>query len=330
MSSFALDRKSILASDPFARGTATSSAGVMERDRAVDGGYEERNDDPRATLDVAASTGRGDLQARRLALALASALAVTGFARIAHGAPPHADPQPAARDKASAPEDEDDDDDSPYTLGAEVDLNSRYLWRGLALSQGAVAQPSVWGSAYGLNAVLWTNVMLTNEAPKRLSAIIPAVSYTLEWKKLTIEPGLIYYDTPGQPVPPATAEATLETSLEVGRFAHLLATGYMDIGHAPGALYGTAGVDCAPKIGRWELRAVADLGWATAPFNQTYFDERVTAIDVAEIGGRAEYLLTDVLYVALHAEGSTLLASSLAAGREATLGNVGVAFGGEL
>jgi hypothetical protein len=258
---------------------------------------------------------------------LAAALVLIASPRSAHAAETTA----PARDKAAPAVDTDDDDDEEpdFSIGAETDLNARYVWRGLALSTGPVAQPAAWATVYGLNAILWTNVMLTNEAPKRLSAIVPAVSYTFEWEALTIEPGFLYYDTPGQPVPPRTAEASLEAALAVGPI-QLVTTDYVDVANAPGAYYGTIGTSWEPKRGRWSFKALVDVGWGTAAFNQVYFDTHSGALDVAEAAGKVQYAIDDVWYVALHAEGSSLLSASIAEGRPTTLGNVGLTFGGEV
>jgi hypothetical protein len=284
-------------------------------------------------VDVAASSGTRRVQGSRARLALMLSILIAGVAqaRDARGASsaPDARSPKDSHPRVNEEEEEEEEEEADFTLGAETDLNARYIWRGQALSTGPVIQPSAWFTAYGLNAVLWTNVMLTNEAPRRLSAVVPAVSYTFEWKSLTIEPGLLYYDTPGQQFPPHTAEASLESSLAIGTL-RLLTTDYVDIAHTPGAYYGTLGASWEPKRGRWSFKALADVGWATAPFNQVYFDSHVAALDVADLAGKAQYALSDELYVALHAEGSTLLTASLAVDKPATLGNVGILFGGEL
>jgi hypothetical protein len=226
---------------------------------------------------------------------------------------------------------DDDEDESTFTFGAEADLNARYLWRGLALSSGPVVQPSVWASAFGFNAVLWANVMLTDEASNRLTAIVPALTYTLKWKSLTIEPGVIYYDISG-PILPSTAEASLEASVALG-FLHWRTTDYVDVLHAPGACFGTLGASLEPKVGRWSFSALADVAWATPAYNQVYFDTHVAALDLADFGASAQVDLSDVFYLAVHSEVSALLADladSASVGRERILANVGLTFGGEL
>src|SRR5450755_1269148 len=246
-------------------------------------------------------------------IALVMTLLVCETGSRAFGANPSTDPLPVAREQTvNEPHDEDNvkDEDPEFALGADVDVNARYLWRGLALSNGTVMQPSGWMTAYGLNAVLWTNVMLTDEGSRRLSAIVPSLTYTFQWRSLTVEPGVIYYDSPGQPLTPSTGEASLEASIELG-WLHLLTSDYVDVVHAPGAYFGTAGAWWEPKVGHWSFKAQADLGVATAAYNRVYFDADVAALDLAEVGASARVDLTDVFYAAAHSEVSVLVPDAL-------------------
>jgi outer membrane scaffolding protein for murein synthesis (MipA/OmpV family) len=49
-----------------------------------------------------------------------------------------------------------------FTYGAEIDFNSGYVWRGLLLDDGFVAQPSAWISAYGFTFTAWSNMAMTS------------------------------------------------------------------------------------------------------------------------------------------------------------------------
>jgi len=51
-----------------------------------------------------------------------------------------------------------------FTYGAEIDFNSGYVWRGLLLDDGFVAQPSAWISAYGFTFTAWSNMAMTSAA----------------------------------------------------------------------------------------------------------------------------------------------------------------------
>jgi hypothetical protein len=230
---------------------------------------------------------------------------------------------------ASRASDEDDDDDDDSTIGAEVDTVSRFIWRGMALSQGPVVQPSAWASLYNFNASLWTNVLLTDQTNNRLSAIVPSLSYTFEWKKLSIEPGFIFYDVLDDGPLHRTVEASVEGALSFGAF-HVLSNHYVDVASHAGAYFGTLGAELEPSAGKWTFGAKADVGWATSEFNRAYFGASTAALDVAEGTVSVRYELTKLAYAVVHGDGSALLSSSLrASGAQATLGVVGGTLGVE-
>jgi hypothetical protein len=235
-------------------------------------------------------------------------------------------------DDATPTSDEDDD----WTVGAEIDTVSRFIWRGMAFSHGPVVQPSAWGSLYHFNASLWTNFLLTDATSNPLSAVVPSVSYTFKWKKLTIEPGVIYYDyysAVGGSGPAAherTAEASVEAALKFGAFS-ILSDHYVDIVTNPGAYFGTIGGEFEPSFGKWTFGVKADVGWATADFNSAYFGTSTAALNVAEGTASVRYEITNIAYAVVHADANTLLSPSLyAGGGPASLAVVGATFGVEL
>ena len=69
------------------------------------------------------------------------------------------------RDRAS------DHDDREWGAGLDLDSTSRFVWRGLALSDGPAVQPSVWASAFGLTASAWGSALITNEDDRRLGVV---------------------------------------------------------------------------------------------------------------------------------------------------------------
>ena len=46
---------------------------------------------------------------------------------------------------------------------AEVDFNSRYIWRGIAYSKGPVFQPAFSVTHSGFTVSIWSNMVLNNE-----------------------------------------------------------------------------------------------------------------------------------------------------------------------
>ena len=224
----------------------------------------------------------------------------------------------------------EDGEDGSATFGAELNLDSRFVWRGMAFSQGPVVQPSTWLSLWGFTLELWGNVMLNDEPGHDvLSAVVPALGYTWTWQRLSVEPGVVLYYTPNEPGPQLTTEATLELSYRLG-FWRVLTETYIDIQSSPGAYFGTLGTEYEREVHDWTFKALLDFGWATAEFNKAYFGADTAAMNLIHARLSVRYDLTDLLYFALHADMSTLLHPALRRSvDEPTLGSGGASLGVE-
>ena len=222
------------------------------------------------------------------------------------------------------------EDDWELGLGGEVEAKSRFIWRGAALSHGPVVQPSAWAAALGLTAALWCNVMLANESRGEPSAIVASVMRDFAWRTLRIEPGFSVFETPRDGLMARTAEASVDAGLGVGDF-ELQTSHALDVGTHPRAYFGTAGLAYEPQVQRFTFTISADVGWATAELTREYFRRGVNGLAVAEAAVAARYELTDLLYVVLHVEGSTLVTPFLRQpGVAPTLASAGLTLGFEL
>ncbi len=233
---------------------------------------------------------------------------------------------------AAAPRDEAHDDDDPGSvgMGAESDVKSRFIWRGAAWSRGPVLQSSVSASAIGLTGDVWCSYPIERQWRSQPSAVVASVTRDFAWRALRIEPGFVVYDLPRAARARSTSEASLDVGIELGDL-RFVTTHALDVGTRPRAYFGTAGVGYEREIARFTFTIAADVGWASAELNRDYFRRAVPAVDVAQLAIAARYELTDVLYVVLHAEGSTLVAPVLRRNAaEPTLASVGATLGFEL
>ena len=223
------------------------------------------------------------------------------------------------------------DDRSKKFVGAEVDVNYRYIWRGLPLSRGPVAQPAAWVTLVGFTAAIWSNVLLQDEPPsQRVSSVVPSLSYAYQLASLRFEPGIALFWIRDDLPQVTTVEASGKISLTMGPI-RLFTGHYFDVDRHPGAYFGTFGPRYEPTVGRMAFRIFADVGWATAAFNDAYWDIDQGALDLLEGGVLVKWDLSSVLYVAMHAEVSTVPGTALRRQiDEPTRANVGVAFGAEL
>jgi hypothetical protein len=221
--------------------------------------------------------------------------------------------------------------DTKATAGAEVDLQSRFIWRGQALSNGPVAQPSAWAGAERFQAIVWTTLLLTDEPPHRVvRSVVPSLSYTFSWDRLSVEPGVIYYWIGDEASPRSTGEAFVNAGLAFGHL-RVVSESYVDVKDYPGAYFGTLGPQYETSIDRWSFKASADVGWATAASNSAYFGVDAAALDLVEAGAEVRWDFTDNLYVTLHGEASALIAANLRRSvNDPELVSIGTAFGAEL
>jgi hypothetical protein len=222
------------------------------------------------------------------------------------------------------------EDDWELGVGGEVAAKSRFLWRGAALSRGPVLQPTGWASALGLTGAVWCNVMLDRESARAPSAIVSSVVREFAWRALRIEPGFVVYDSPASKLMARTAEATLDAGLGLGDL-ELQTSHALDVGTHPRAYFGTAGATYEPELWRFTFRVTAHFGWGTRELAGEYFHRPRDGLSVAEAQAAARYEVTDLLYVVLHAEGSTVVTPWLRqSGADPTLVSAGATLGFEL
>jgi hypothetical protein len=201
----------------------------------------------------------------------------------------------------------------------------------MALSRGPTLQPSVWVSYLGVTASIWSNILLTSEPDRqRLSAFEPELAYDFESGRLRLEPRLTFYWMRDLPEATLTAEAGLEVAVYLLGPISIVNSHQLDVVATPGAYYGTVGLRAEQRLHRFRLGTSVGVGYATAPFNNTYFGVRAGALDLFEAGLNARFELGRGFYVGGDAGLSTLVSSALrSASSEPTLEYVGVLFGFE-
>lgn len=229
----------------------------------------------------------------------------------------------SVRAPQGCPEVEDDDAcDDPWTcpyaddlgshVGGEVDAASRFTWRGLALSKGAVAQPSVWGAYRGVSLNLWANYMMQDQpSESRWTSIAPTLGYAHVLGDFKLEAGVVGYWT-SLALTRRTAELFGNLTWAFGPFRIVL-TNNVDVSHFAGAVYLGLGPQVRWQQGRWTFHGAADVAWANHRYNRSYFSADSGGFDLAEGEADVRFDITDSFYVAAHAEADVLLASPLRA-----------------
>jgi len=204
-----------------------------------------------------------------------------------------------------------------FTYGAEDLFCSRYVWRGINYSRGAVMQPSGWLAAYDFNFNIWTNYVLNNEAYQgNFDEIDYTLTYTKTIKNLSLSPAIAIYAYPhtGTPV---YAEFLLSASYPVS-IVKVYTNQAVSIKGAGGAYYGEFGVIYEKNIYQnLSLSLLLGFGIASSKFNDYNIVDAAgigwdhTAIDLVTFNVGVKYYPVDHFYLRPHITYSSFVQGSL-------------------
>jgi hypothetical protein len=172
--------------------------------------------------------------------------------------------------QVAAPAPSEEPESNSVTYGFEADFNSRYLWRGISFSRGAVFQPSVWVNSGPYKALIWANMNMADEANQgEFNEVDYVIGYTHEIKYVTIEPTLSLYSYPNTGVE-SSAEATVKVSKPVGNHLTVYTAQNLMFKDPAEAYFGEIGVTHEREFGKWAQSAGVSLGYGSSKFNRYY------------------------------------------------------------
>lgn len=192
---------------------------------------------------------------------------------------------------------------------AEIALLSKYVWRGIVLTDGLVLQPSASFAIGGLELGVWGNVDQNDlgERSGRLSEVDYTAGFTYGAGPLALTLGALHYSYPdgGRA---ATTEACL--SVGVGVLLSPALHVHRDIDVADGT-YATFGVEHAVPIGGAGLTLAATVGWGDDAHNAFYYGVAGEKLADATIVLSSSIGLTPIVSLTPMVGYSTLLASEI-------------------
>lgn len=175
------------------------------------------------------------------------------------------------------------DEPSGPVVSAQLDFFSRYVWRGLAWSQGPVLQPSVTVARGHFSATAWANFGLDRRDGTSFNEVDLVLSYEASSGKLGLEGCLQFFAYPNQADSPATGEAVVSLCYPVGSLTAYLSQA-SDFMHYRGAHYTEAGLryDCALDT-HTSLGLSGGVSAGSRKFNEVYAGVMKSAWNVASL-----------------------------------------------
>jgi hypothetical protein len=254
--------------------------------------------------------GRMKMKKRLLLLFIAIFLSGSG---LAYGKTPDCEDSLAAR----------------FTYGFESDLASRYLWRGLAFSDGPVSQNSLWMSKGNFTGSIWSNYNISDPADRsRFNELDYSLSFEPSFNEFTVSALLQAYSYPDQQESPSTAEISLGISYD--RFVLNPFTNHtFDIKEYRGSYFGELGLRSSRDLNeRISLEASVEIGWGSAKFNKAYINGNNWSLEVVTFEAASTWNFNDTFYIRPHLTTTAIIDRKIKAlVEDPVLYQVGIALG---
>jgi len=189
-------------------------------------------------------------------------------------------------------------------LGAALDWNSRYIWRGMTVDEGAVLQPSFWTSLLGTNLLVWANYPLQDSAgQKGFDEINVYFQGTSPRRALVVVTGLNVYTYPhAEDDGSWTAEVAMTFYAPVGP-AWLYWENNVDVISSPGAYYAEFGIQAGRGVAdSLSLEASLALSYASSDFNEACLGISKSALTYLTAHAGIEWFIADWLSLSPHVE----------------------------
>lgn len=183
-------------------------------------------------------------------------------------------------------------------VSAQVEMVSRYLWRGLALSEGSVIQPSLSMSVGNLQCSVWSNIAFDHTTDlSQLNEVDLHVSTSREVGGFSLEPSLQLYTFPNQEEAPTTVELRMSVAREIGFFTFSLAHN-VDILEYGGASFseGTLALDneLVPGLA---FGGMISLGFGPSFFTDVNYALPVQSVQILSGQVSCNYAIAEILSI---------------------------------
>jgi hypothetical protein len=171
-----------------------------------------------------------------------------------------------------APAAEAEAEEAPGGLApfGELDVVSRYVWRAITFSDGAVLQPTVGLSAGPLELGVWANVDPSLPGSSRVNEVDYSAAWTFGLGLVEAKPSILFYSYPGD-AGAGTGELQLELRRAVSGGLCAYVRHSTDVFDYPGASLTATGLDREWSFesgGSFSLST--QVGWGSQQFSDAY------------------------------------------------------------
>ena len=161
------------------------------------------------------------------------------------------------------------------SISADITVASKYVWRGLILTDDPVLQPSLTLDYKSLNLNVWGNTDLTdaNGTPGEINELDYTLSYSFAVKNVNLTLGVIQYTFPHTDYEPTTE---IYGSAGLDMLLSPTVNIYYDVDQV-GGVYGTVGISHSFSLGEVyrgispSLDLSGSVGYGSSSYNEGYF-----------------------------------------------------------
>jgi hypothetical protein len=183
-------------------------------------------------------------------------------------------PVPVNTVNAAAVPDEVLKSDTPMNIETSADaaFSSKYVWRGILLTDDAVTQPSATFASGGVSLNVWSSMDLTdvNGNDKEVNELDYTLDYSVDVSSLSLSTGIVQYTFPNTSYD-ITNELYLGLSSEQTGNASL--TLFQDVGIGEGSYLSFGHGTSIPLKDITNIDISGALGWGSAKHNNFYYGQ---------------------------------------------------------
>jgi hypothetical protein len=160
----------------------------------------------------------------------------------------------------------------PVDISAEASVMSKYLWRGIALNEDPVFQPSVTLGMGGLSLNIWGNMDFTDYQDKKFhfTETDYTLDYSIELPILSVSAGALRYEYAD--IPGFTPTTELYIGAESGVMGSPSLKIYQDVDKGKGTYIEVGAEQSIPVVPFASFDVSASLGWGSSMHNRFNYD----------------------------------------------------------